>query len=71
MPFFMKKLTYLAGSALTIFPTLVFAHEGHGHVEATNPLHYLAEPLHAIILLAGVALIGGIVYYFAKQGKKG
>jgi len=51
-------------------PTVLFAHEGHGFTKGNSPLHYLAEPFHAVVLLVAVSAIAGVVYYFRKQQKK-
>ncbi|MCU0387087.1 MAG: hypothetical protein MUE71_00590 [Chitinophagaceae bacterium] len=65
----MKKL-------LVSFPFLLFfalpaiSHPGHGHVSSDNPLHYIAEPLHALVLVVVLAAVGYGVYRFRKQKKQ-
>jgi hypothetical protein len=53
-----------------LMPTGSSAHEGHGHINAGSPLHYLAEPLHALVFVLAVAIIGGLIYRYLKQPKK-
>ena len=65
----MKKLLFIP--VLLILSSLtVFAHEGHGHIASDNPLHYLAEPLHALVLIVALAAIGYAIYRFRRVKKQ-
>lgn len=61
----MKSLLLLAS---TIFPALLMAHPGHGETEGFSFLHYLTEPMHALITLGAiVAVYAGIRYFRSKK----
>jgi membrane-anchored glycerophosphoryl diester phosphodiesterase (GDPDase) len=65
----MKKVSLAFLSAL-LFALPGFSHEGHGHISSKNPLHYFAEPLHAIVLVVVIAAIAYVVYRFQKEKKQ-
>jgi hypothetical protein len=66
----MKKSLALATLLVTSIPATLLAHEGHGYIPASNPLHYVAEPVHVFVLLLAASAIGGVVYHFRRQPKK-
>lgn len=66
----MKKIMNLPVFILALAPTALFAHEGHGHIPGSNPLHYFAEPFHAIVLLVAMSAIAGVCYRLVKRHKK-
>ncbi len=49
----------LAASAVLAFPSLAFAHPGHGSTPVSGVAHYVVEPLHAWMLglLVATALV--------------
>jgi hypothetical protein len=52
----MKKL--IAGlSALSLIPSAVNAHPGHGHEDPWSPLHYLANAQHSFFLWIAVGIL--------------
>jgi hypothetical protein len=66
----MKKLMKIQVFIFALAPTALFAHEGHGHIPGGNPLHYLAEPFHALVLLVAISAIAGVVYHLRNRYKK-
>ena len=63
----MKKALMLAFAAS---PLSLLAHEGHGHVAGNNPLHYVAEPIHAMLLVVAISIVAAAVYAIKKQRNK-
>ena len=63
----MKKALMLAFAAS---PLSLLAHEGHGHVAGNNPLHYVAEPMHAMLLVVAISIVSAAVYAIKKQRNK-
>jgi len=61
----MKKFSFIA---LLLFVVVLpaFSHEGHGHISSNNPLHYLAEPLHALTTVVALGVISYVVYRFYR-----
>lgn len=39
---------------LLLLPGVALAHEGHGSSDSSSLLHYLTEPVHAVVLLVSV-----------------
>jgi uncharacterized membrane protein YidH (DUF202 family) len=68
--FVMKKSILLLNACIAAATLPALAHEGHGHISSNNPLHYLAEPLHAVILVVALAAVGYAIYRFARQKKQ-
>ncbi len=66
----MKKLMKLQVFIFALAPTALFAHEGHGHVPGSSPLHYVAEPFHVLVLLVAVSAIAGLAYHLRKRKTK-
>ena len=52
----MKNVLLIAGIVGLISGT-AFGHGGHGAIEGTSLLHYLAEPVHGLFVLALIALV--------------
>lgn len=63
----MKKALLLVFAAS---PLSLLAHEGHGHVAGNNPLHYVAEPMHAMLLVIALLVVAAAVYAIKKQRNK-
>lgn len=63
----MKKALLLAFAAS---PLSLLAHEGHGHVAGSNPLHYVAEPMHAMLLVVAISIVAAVVYSIRKERNK-
>ncbi len=40
-----------------LLTSTAFGHGGHGAIEGTSLLHYLAEPVHGLFVLALIALV--------------
>lgn len=58
----MNRACILAATLSVIeLPTVAAAHPGHGSTEPATALHYLAEPLHLLGLLAVLAAVGLVV----------
>ena len=53
-------------SSMVLSASTLWAHPGHGQIPSDTPAHYLFEPLHAIPLLAFVALIAGAAFYAGR-----
>ena len=56
--------------AFATSPLSLLAHEGHGHVAGSNPLHYVAEPMHAMLLVVAISVVAAAVYTIKKQRNK-
>ena len=65
----MKKVSFIS-LLILLFTLPAFSHEGHGHISSDNPLHYFAEPLHALVLVVILAAAGYAVYKFRKEKKQ-
>ena len=63
----MKKALMLA---FAVSPLSLLAHEGHGHIAGNNPLHYVAEPMHAMLLVVAISIVAAAVYAIKKQRNK-
>lgn len=66
----MKKSILLLNACIAAATVPALAHEGHGHISGNNPLHYLAEPLHALVLVVVLAAAGYVIYRYNKQRKQ-
>ena len=44
-----------------VLPTVAAAHPGHGHTHADSALHYLTEPVHALVLLVSIVGVSMLV----------
>jgi hypothetical protein len=58
-----KWLLILAAS----LPFIASAHDGHGIFDASNILHYITTPEHAIPLGGGIVLIGLLLRSRSKK----
>lgn len=58
----------------TLFATLTAAiaqaHPGHGTIEASQPAHYVVEPMHAAPWIGLVAVAAGAALYARGYWKK-
>jgi len=50
-----------------LLPYIASAHEGHGIFDASNILHYLTTPEHALPLGGGIVLIGLVLRSRSKK----
>lgn len=50
------------GLAMLVCTQAAWAHEGHGATEGSSLLHWLAEPLHAVPVLAALAVAGVLAW---------
>jgi hypothetical protein len=66
----MKKSILLLNACIAAAALPALAHEGHGNISSNNPLHYLAEPLHAVILVVALAAVGYAIYRLTRQKKQ-
>lgn len=61
-------LATATSTALTA--STLWAHPGHGQIPAEQPAHYLLEPLHAVPIVAIVALIAGATVYVVRMRQR-
>ena len=54
---------FLSPLILAATPSLALAHPGHDHG------HWLAEPIHALSVIAVLAVIGAVTYRLRKSEK--
>ncbi|MDG2385276.1 MAG: hypothetical protein P8N76_26640 [Pirellulaceae bacterium] len=47
-----------------------WGHPGHGRTEASNPLHYLSEPVHQAFGIAVLLVISGLLAYWLRQNRR-
>jgi len=50
--------------------TPLFAHPGHGTTEGHSLIHYLSEPMHAMVLAAVIIMIASSVTWFMLRKRK-
>jgi len=60
----MKKLALFL---LSFLPIVTYAHNGHGIFDASNILHYVTNPEHALPLGGGIVLLGLLVKRSSKK----
>jgi hypothetical protein len=60
----MKKCLLLASMLL---PFIATAHDGHGIFDASNILHYITTPEHALPLGGGIVLLGLLLKNRSKK----
>jgi len=60
----MKKLLLLAA---LLSPFFAAAHNGHGIFDASNIMHYITSPEHALPLGGGIVLMGLLVRNRSKK----
>lgn len=60
----MKKWLLLV---LALMPFMAYAHDGHGIFDASNILHYIATPEHALPLGGGIVLMGLLLRSRSKK----
>lgn len=60
----MKKWLLLVPA---IMPFMAYAHDGHGIFDASNILHYIATPEHALPLGGGIVLMGLLLKNRSKK----
>ncbi|MFN3158591.1 MAG: hypothetical protein ACE37I_04705 [Rubinisphaera brasiliensis] len=61
----MKKILVsclLACQSVALFTAPAFAHPGHGDTPSPSVEHYLTEPSHVMLWIAGIASAAGIVW---------
>jgi hypothetical protein len=63
----MKKALFIA---FATSPLSLLAHEGHGHVAGSSPLHYVAEPMHAMLFVIALSAVAAAMYAIKKQRNK-
>ncbi|MCC5932964.1 MAG: hypothetical protein LAT75_00540 [Candidatus Cyclonatronum sp.] len=58
-------------TSLFLLHSKALAHPGHGDTEGHSLMHYLTEPMHAIVLLSVVLMVGlSFGWMMAKRRKK-
>jgi hypothetical protein len=60
----MKKWLLLLAA---LVPFIASAHDGHGIFDASNILHYIATPEHALPLGGGIVLMGLVLRSWSKK----
>ena len=50
-----------------MLPFIAFAHDGHGIFDASNILHYITTPEHALPLGGGIVLLGLLLKNRSKK----
>jgi hypothetical protein len=60
----MKKWLLLAS---VLLPFIATAHDGHGIFDASNILHYITTPEHALPLGGGIVLLGLLLKNRSKK----
>lgn len=60
----MKKWLLLV---LALMPFMAYAHDGHGIFDASNILHYIATPEHALPLGGSIVLMGLLLKNRSKK----
>jgi hypothetical protein len=67
-PLHLRSLAFVVGLAFAV-PAL--AHPGHGSSELSadpqSMVHYLTEPVHAVVILSAVALVLVAAGWFARH----
>ena len=48
----------------------LLAHPGHGSTDGHSLIHYLSEPMHAMVLAAVVLMVAGSVTWLILKKKK-
>lgn len=67
----MKSLWIALVSSLTAGTMLLYAHPGHGDTHGHSLIHYLMEPMHAMVLAAVVLMIAGsCTWYLIRKKNK-
>lgn len=51
------RLFVLLALVVCLIPLPVLAHPGHGDTDPESWRHYLTEPVHVLVLAAGVAVV--------------
>lgn len=62
---------YLLGMMAFLISVPTFAHPGHGSVPADNLVHYIVEPVHAVILVGILVVCLAVRMYRKKQCPSG
>jgi len=65
----MALLATAVSQFLQIARPELLAHPGHGSIPADEPLHYVAEPLHAVwwVLLLAAGIAAGVWYQTRRR----
>ncbi|HJV21002.1 MAG TPA: hypothetical protein VJ552_14045 [Sediminibacterium sp.] len=64
----MKKLAASFGLFLgTVAPLATMAHPGHGESGGYTIIHYITEPMHAVITLGSLLIVFAGLKYFRKK----
>lgn len=63
------RRAFIAATILASSPLIAEGHPGHGHTNGTAALHYVAEPVHQVGLIAvcGVAALLFAIFRFANR----
>lgn len=67
---YFQKIFLLSILIIIINQTALFAHSGHGETAGHSLLHYLTEPMHAVILGAVVLIIAVSTTWLILKMKK-
>jgi len=60
---------FIAVTIMVSSPLIAEGHPGHGHTSVTDPLHYVAEPVHqaGLIAICGLAALLFAILRFAHR----
>jgi len=66
------KISVLSAGITGLAVSSALAHPGHGidHDHPWSVLHYLGSPQHALLIVAGLALAGYVVFRTLKSRRK-
>ncbi len=66
------KIMFMLTLALSTAAGTAIAHPGHGvdHDHPWSVLHYLGSPRHALVIVAGLAVVGSIAFGLWKSRRK-
>ncbi len=69
----MKSIKFLLSSCVILLLTGIknlYAHPGHGSTDGHSFIHYLTEPMHAMVLAAVIIMIASSVTWLILRKKK-
>jgi hypothetical protein len=63
----MKKIAFALMLVVLALPTFTLAHPGHGETGGYTIIHYLVEPVHAIVTIGIIVTIIAFTMYVNKN----
>lgn len=66
----MKKYIAVLSLLILCLPLFTQAHPGHGDTDGYTIIHYIVEPVHALVWVPAITAIACIIRYITRYDNK-